>query len=196
MTHIFNVTKTFEKLPVAHCQFQDTNADGTPGQCAALHGYDRSVTIEISAWNLDPYGWVFPFGAFKDIRKWLEFYFDHTSVFPANDPRLPAIEQAIQSGIIATAKILPYGVSMEMSALFLYEQANAYVYEKSGYRAAITSIEFREHSSNSGTLKVDLQTSIDNAKRNLELGNPQLVTQDVWDFESPVAAVKRIIHGI
>lgn len=190
MSHLFTVTKTFEKLPVAHCQFQDVKADGSPGECAALHGYDRSVTITIAAKQLDLHGWVFPFGAFKSIRKWLEFYFDHTSVFPASDPRMDAILAARDSGIIGTARILPYGVSMEMSALFLFEQANRYVYEQSGGRCAIVDIEFREHSGNAGQLKIDFDKSFALASA---FAGPQLVEDSTWAFELPELAVLRIL---
>lgn len=190
MNHLFSVTKTFENLPVAHCQFQDINDDGTPGACSALHGYDRSVTIEISADQLDEYGWVFPFGAFKKVRNWLEFYFDHTSVFPANDPRLDAIRVGIDSGFVGTARILPYGVSMEMSSLFLFEQANRYIYEASGERACITKIEFREHQKNAGHLVINYNDSIMMAR---DFKGEQLVMKPEWEFEWPATAINRIL---
>jgi 6-pyruvoyl-tetrahydropterin synthase len=193
MGHLYSVTKSFDGLPTAHCQFQDICEDGSPGACAALHGYDRIVTIKVSAGELDEYGWVFPFGAFKNIRSWLEYYFDHTSVFPANDPRLDSIKEARESGIIGTARLLPYGVSMEMSALFLYEHANRYVYEQSGGRAAITHIEFREHHKNAGEINVDYLTSMANAR--LMEGWPQLVKQSDWKFVSPKIASERILEA-
>lgn len=191
MNHLFSVTKTFENLPVAHCQFQDVREDGSPGDCAALHGYDRSVTIEVSSAQLDEHGWVFPFGAFKQIKQWLEFYFDHTSVFPASDPRMKDIKKAIAAGILGTGRILPYGVSMEMSALFLYEQANRYIFESSDKRACITNIEFREHQKNAGNIRIDYDKSMANAK--LTKGAPQLVMESEWKFETPNIAVPRIL---
>lgn len=194
MSHLFQVTKSFDGLPTAHCQFQDVHEDGSPGSCAALHGYDRIVTIKVASAELDEFGWVFPFGAFKKIRNWLEFYFDHTSVFPANDPRMSAILAAKESGIIGTARILPYGVSMEMSALFLYEMANRYVYESSDGRACITHIEFREHHKNAGEINIDYDTSMNNAK--LSEGLPQLVTRDTWNFEYPALASERILDVV
>lgn len=191
--HQFTVIKTFEKLPVAHCQFQDKLEDGSPGICSSLHGYSRSVIITIAAKELDPYGWVFPFGAFKAIRSWLEFYFDHTSIFPANDPRMDAILSARASGITGETRLLPYGVSMEMSSLFLYENANHYVYEQSDGRAAITKIEFREHSSNAGDLSINLDRSIQNAMRSIVNKAPQLVKNEIWEFEAPSSAIARIL---
>lgn len=189
---MFTVTKSFHKLPTAHCQFQDVCEDGSPGSCASIHGYDRSVEIKIGCSELDVYGWVYPFGHFKKIREWLEFYFDHTSVFPANDPRLEAIKQAREAGLISTARLLPYGVSMEMSSLFLFEQANGYVYATSGGRCAITDIEFREHDSNAGSFSIDINKSLEIGKRINDSNTSQLVMESDWKFELPADAIKRI----
>jgi len=189
---MFTVTKSFHKLPTAHCQFQDVCEDGSPGQCASLHGYDRSVTIKIGCTELDPYGWVYPFGHFKQIRKWLEYYFDHTSVFPANDPRMVDIKRAIDSGIISTARILPYGVSMEMSALFLFEQVNGYINQTSNGRCGIVDIEFREHDSNAGSLSIPLEKSIKIGSEISMAQLDQLVMKPEWDFEIPQLAIQRI----
>lgn len=187
--HLFSVTKTFEALPVAHCQYQDVNPDGSPGPCAALHGYDRNVSIEVSCAELDEYGWVFPFGAFKQVRAWLEYYFDHTAVFPAADPRMPEIRKAMDAGFI-DARILPYGVSMEMSALFLYENANHYVWENSDGRACITKLEFRENHKNGGHFRIDYSKSMQNA---MNFKGEQLVMKPEWEAEKPSDAIARIM---
>ena len=190
MEHLFSVTKVFENLPVAHCQFQDQNDDGSPGACASLHGYDRSVTLEVTCEELDEYGWVFPFGSFKQVRNWCEYYFDHTAVFPANDPRLDDIKLGIKAGFIGESRILPYGVSMEMSALFLYEQANRYIFDESEGRACITKIEFREHQKNAGHITIDYHRSMENARK---FKGDQLVCDKEWEFETPASAVNRIL---
>lgn len=194
--HIFSVNKSFHKLPTAHCQFQDVNPDGTYGACRSLHGYDRSVNIQVSCAKLDDYGWVYGFGGFKAIRKFLEYYFDHTSVFPANDPRIEAIvaEMNKVDSFLGTARVLPSGVSMEMSALFLFDQANQYIYESSDGRCAITKIEFREHDSNQGQLEIDFAKSYELAQQSHWAANEQLVMKPVWDYESPTDAVKRILN--
>ena len=191
---MFTVTKKLGPFPVAHCQFQDIKEDGSVGNCAALHGYDRSVSFTIGCTETDEYGWVYPFGHFKKIRKFLEYYMDHTSVIPANDDRInsPEFKKMIEPGqLLATARILPYGVSMEMSALFAYEQINGYVYETSGGRCAITHINFMENDINAGQLVVDF-------KRSHQIGcalasKPQLVEKQVWRFEEPRVAIERIL---
>lgn len=191
---MFTVTKKLGPFPVAHCQFQDIKEDGSPGDCSALHGYSRSIIFTIGCTETDEYGWVYPFGHFKKIRRFLEYYFDHTSVFPAQDSRInsPEFKKMMEPGQpLATARILPYGVSMEMSSLFVYEQINGYVYETSGGRCAITHINFMENDINAGQLAVDF-------KRSHQIGcalsnKPQLVEKQMWRFEEPLVATERIL---
>lgn len=189
----FKVTKTFPNLPVAHCQYQDVNEDGSPGACAAFHGYDRSVTVQISADSLDEYGWVFPFGAFKEIRNFLEYYYDHTAVIPASDPRLEAALAAKNAGILGTLRVLPYGVSMEMCSLHLYENIARYVWEQSDGRCFVTRIEFREHEKNSGELELSLEESRKYTLRMVSGDKEQLVMKSVHEAESAPDAVNRIL---
>jgi 6-pyruvoyl-tetrahydropterin synthase len=191
--HLFSVTKTFDRMPRAHAQFQDRCDDGSPGPCANLHGYDLNVNIEVSANQLDQYGWVYPFGHFKKIRNFLEFYCDHTSAVSAEDPRREQIIKSLEAGdsLFGTMRMMPFGVSMEMMSLFLFEQANGYVYQTSEGRCAITKIEFREHAANQGQLVIGFNKSHTLAKAQADTN--QLVCTPIWDFESPASAVNRIL---
>ena len=111
-------TKTFMNLPCGHAQWFDKEPDGSPGECASIHGYDRSVRLTFSG-SVDEHGWIVPFGELAKVKSWLEYYFDHTTVLPADDPRLGSINpEMLQSGgLLHTVRVLPYGVSMEMSSL-------------------------------------------------------------------------------
>ena len=80
-------TKAWHKLPCGHAQWFDKNPDGSSGACANVHGYDRSVKMTFAG-EVDDMGWIVPFGDLKSVKKFLEYYFDHTTVIPANDPRL------------------------------------------------------------------------------------------------------------
>lgn len=194
MNHLFSVTKSFDRLPRAHAQFQDCNADGSPGPCANLHGYDLKVNIEVSAIELDQYGWVYGFGNFKKIRQFLEYYCDHTSAISAEDPRRKQVLADLSTGtsLFGTIRMMPYGVSMEMNSLFLFEQAAGYIYKSSEGRCAITKIEFREHEANQGQLVIDFQKSLSIGASLQDA--PQLVIKPIWDFERPADAVKRILQ--
>ena len=50
-------TKVYKNLPCGHAQHFDTNDDGTPGHCAQVHGYDRSVEFTFAG-DVDEHGWI------------------------------------------------------------------------------------------------------------------------------------------
>lgn len=153
-------TKTFKNLPCAHAQHFDRNSDGSVGQCAAVHGYDREVTITFAG-EVDEHGWVYPFGGLKPVKEWLEWYFDHVTLLPADDPRVTEIPHGMlfNGGLFDKLRVLPYGVSMEMSALFAWEVLNPYIYHTTAGRCYIEKLEFREHERNSAFLEVDEATA-------------------------------------
>lgn len=151
----FVAEKTFPNLPCAHQQWFDKDGSNEQfsGACAKFHGYDRSVKFKIEG-ELDEHGWVFPFGAFKQIRTFLEYYFDHTAVIPADDPRLPAVLEFNKAHKVFDLRVLPYGVSMEMSALFIYEHVQPYVSWVTNERCSIVEVECREHEKNAASLRM------------------------------------------
>lgn len=177
-------TKSFYNLPCAHAQYQDVNDDGSPGSCASLHGYARSVHFTFAG-EVDEKGWVFPFGKLKAVREFLKYYFDHTTVLPADDPRL---HEVIDNPLIQTLRVLPYGVSMEMSSLFIWKRVNAYVYEESDGRVWVEKVECREHTDNSAFIEVDEETAITHAK----YGDPTLPQKSHFEFVAPHDALNRI----
>lgn len=190
-------TKSFMNMPCAHAQFFDKNEDGTPGHCAALHGYDRSFHFVFSG-TVDENGWLIPFGKLKPVKDFLEYYFDHTSVLPANDPRLDLIPDSMTGpgGIINTLRVLPYGVSMEMSSLFVWEYVNEYIDQITNGRVYVSRVEIKEHERNSAFITVDRKTArkdADDVREDLLLkGRPSLPQMQFWDFVMPKAAVLSI----
>lgn len=177
-------TKSFYNLPTAHCQWFDKEPDGSPGDCAALHGYDRSVHLTFAG-EPDEQGWIFPFGDLKEVKEFLEYYFDHTSVFPANDPRLDSIptEMLEPGGILSTIRVLPYGVSMEMSSLFIWEHVNPFIMDKTKGRVWLTRVEVKEHEKNSGFIIASQEDCINNYNDNLfEITLPKTA---LWDYVAP-----------
>lgn len=152
----FQTIKSFPNMPCAHQQWFDTDKTGElfSGDCAKFHGYDRTVTMKIEG-EVDDHGWVFPFGAFKAIRSWLEYYFDHTAVISADDPRLEEVIKFNDQAKIFNLRVLPSGVSMEMSALFIWSMASLYVYAVTEGRCHLVEVECREHEKNASTLKFE-----------------------------------------
>lgn len=184
-------TKLFDRLPVAHCQYFDRDSSGEEfsGACAKLHGYSRSYKFEFSG-TPDENGWIVPFGHLKKVRQFLEYYFDHTAVVPADDPRIEKYKQANEDGLIVL-RILPYGVSMEMSALFVWELTNAYIMETTGARCFVSKVEAREHEPNSAMVEVSYQEALDSYQKlrkcfgDIPAPEVFLVKKPNWEYCSP-----------
>ena len=183
-------TKKYLNLPCAHSQWFDTNPDGTPGHCASIHGYDRSVEFTFAG-EPDEHGWIVAFGPpLKPVKQFLEYYFDHVTVLPADDPRIPSIASAAEpGGPLQELRILPSGVSMEMSSVFIWEHVNAYVQQLTEGRVYVEKVHVWEHERNSGFVEVDEQT----ARRSAEqYSHEMLVENPCWEWESPANLLARI----
>lgn len=187
-------TKVYKNLPCGHAQFFDCEADGSPGECASIHGYDRSVEFTFAG-SVDDMGWIVPFGELKELKTFLEYYFDHVTVLPANDPRLPHLtpELTQTGGLLSRVRILPSGVSMEMSALFIWEHANHYIYKITNGRCYVEQVRVYEHERNDAMVEVDEDTARADAQRKMVLGE-LLPMKSGWAYESPHAAVARLGH--
>jgi len=183
-------TKRYKYLPCGHAQFFDTEADGSPGECASIHGYDREVEFTFAG-DIDDMGWIVPFGELKDIKTFLEYYFDHTTVLPANDPRLNQITDELTKpgGLLGTVRILPYGVSMEMSALFIWQYVNHYIHSITAGRCYVQKVQVFEHDRNSGILEVDRETAFLDASKRV---HDVLPLKQFWELVQPKIAVETV----
>lgn len=193
-------TKAWHKMPCAHAQFQDVSPDGSPGECASWHGYDRSV-VATFAGDIDEYGWVVPFGELRKVRDFIEYYLDHTAVIPANDPRLSDIvefnQKMVESGHpgIFKLRVMPYGVSMEMTSLFLWEHINAYIYAVTEGRCYVEKIECIEHDSNSAWIEVSEDQAILQATESTRFYSEDmdpavlLPKQSTWGYVDPRSVI-------
>lgn len=185
-------TKSWHKLPCAHAQYFDKEADGTPGECASWHGYDRSVTLTFAG-DVDDQGWIVPFGELKSVKKFLEYYFDHTAVIPANDPRKDEILEFNEKMTpkMFQARVLPYGVSMEMSSLFIWEQVNPFIFNVTNGRCYVERVECIEHDSNSAFIEVEE----DVAKRHGEnKRHNSLICKPEWEYNDPSTVLRNIVN--
>jgi 6-pyruvoyl-tetrahydropterin synthase len=186
-------TKRFKYLPCAHAQWFDTEPDGSPGDCASIHGYDREVEFTFAG-EVDQHGWIVPFGELKPVKEFLEYYFDHVTVLPADDPRLNQIGYALREpgNLLGTLRVLPSGVSMEMSSVFIWEHVNHYIYKTTQGRCFVEKVEVFEHDRNAGHVVVDEFTAKTDAQRKITSDSPVLLLQPHWPWESPLAALERL----
>jgi len=186
-------TKVYRNLPCGHAQWFDQKADGTPGHCAQIHGYDRSVEFTFAG-EVDDHGWIVPFGDLKPVKDFLEYYFDHVTVLPADDPRLDSLrtsEHYQYKGLLGTLRVLPSGVSMEMSSLFIWEHVNAYIYQTTSGRCYVERVRVYEHERNDAMVEVDEATAKVDAQRKIPSGN-LLPMKPEWQWEAPKDALKRV----
>lgn len=186
-------TKKFKYLPCGHAQFFDKEPDGSPGECASVHGYDREVELTFAG-DIDQMGWLVGFGELNDVKEFIEYYFDHVTVLPANDPRLNQITEEMMApgGLLGTIRILPAGVSMEMSSLFIWEHVNHYIVNLTNGRCYVKKVHVLEHDRNSGFLEVDRETAIKSANQKNANQDNTLPKKQVWDLETPQDMLKRL----
>lgn len=175
-------TKSYYKLPVAHLQWfsEDDSGAQFSGPCAKWHGYDRTVHFEFSG-TPDDHGWLVGFGDLKQVKAWLEYYFDHTAIAPADDPRMDDIQAASDAGLV-DLRILPYGVSMEMSSLFIWEQVNPFIHKITDGRCWVSRVECCEHDANSGIFEADQSLGLLQGQKNVD---QCLVMKPVWKWVAP-----------
>jgi len=190
-------TKAWHKLPCAHAQHFDKEPDGSPGECASWHGYDRSVVMTFAG-EIDEMGWIVPFGELRDLKRWIEYYFDHTAVVAANDPRLELIKEAnakIENAGPAAMfqlRVLPFGVSMEMSSLFIWHYANPFIMSVTNGRCYVEKVECIEHDSNSAFVEFDKQTAVPQRSRYEDSGEPLLPCREEFLYFPPQQYMKNV----
>lgn len=196
-------TKKYLNLPCGHAQFFDRKEDGSPGHCAAVHGYDRAVEITFSG-QIDENGWIVPFGGLKKVKEFIEYYQDHVTCLPANDPRLDRIiigGHASVGGVLGTLRVLPYGVSMEQTSLFLWEWLSPAITHMTQGRCYISKLQVFEHERNSGFITVDKDTAMKHYKRTKqqakENGCLSVLELDhdfkaIFNYEPPLEALDKL----
>jgi len=186
-------TKVYKNLPCGHAQYFDVKDDGTPGHCAQVHGYDRSVEFTFAG-EPDEHGWIVPFGKLKDVKDFLEYYFDHVTVLPADDPRIGTIPDAMvdNGGLLGTLRVLPSGVSMEMSSVFIWEHVNHYIYKITNGRCYVERVRVYEHERNDAMCEVDEATAKQDAQKKESNLATLLEQKPRWDWEAPADLMKRI----
>jgi 6-pyruvoyl-tetrahydropterin synthase len=185
-------TKVYKNLPCGHAQHFDMNDDGTPGHCAQVHGYDRSVEFTFAG-EPDKHGWIVPFGGLKPVKEFLEYYFDHVTVLPADDPRIKDIPDTMTDtgGLLGTLRVLPSGVSMEMSSVFIWEHVNHYIYKITQGRCYVERVRVYEHDRNDAMVEVDRKTASTDAQRKMPAGEA-LPLKPRWDWEAPQHVIQRL----
>lgn len=197
---IFKSTKSYFNFPCSHQQWMDYDYTGEPGtgQCAQTHGYSREFHFEFTSTEPDAYGWVVGFGHLKEIKRWLDFMFDHTSLWEAGDPRIEKVK-AINKEMtpnLYNMRILPSGVSMEQTALFMLIHLQKFIVDLTDERCWISKLEVRENEKNSGIIEHSMIDAIvfkRFKKHQIDTGG---VFKDMWVTEYPHIPPLELIEQI
>jgi len=138
-------TKTYMHEAGFTCTFRQWRAHS---HCRFLHGYPLKVKFTFGANELDNNKWVVDFGGLKDLKGWLEQWFDHTTLVAEDDPHLSVMESLASLGIIQM-RVVP-ATGCESFASFIFEYAQQWLIAAGfGPRCFLVSVEVSEHGGNS-----------------------------------------------
>lgn len=137
----FKSTKRFTGFPCTHRQWR------AESHCRFVHGYSREFYFEFAASELTKEGWVVDFGGLKELKKWLEYVFDHTFLVAQDDPELATFQELDKRGAIML-RVLP-NPGMEGTAFYVYQEASRILEKLYGKRAWITKVVVSENEKNS-----------------------------------------------
>lgn len=166
---MFYSTKTFGNDRGLSCVFRQWAADT---HCHLLHGYSLGFKFIFGAERLDHRNWVIDFGkgGFGEIKKWLEYMFDHTLLVSVDDPLRQDLENLGKLGL-ADVRIVE-GSGCEMTAKMVFEKANEIIQRQTKGRCWVVSVEVCEHGSNSAVYvnpdKHDLEQQVERLTKQVE----------------------------
>lgn len=147
----FTVSKTFGHDLGLSCAFRQ---HATDSHCRFLHGYALAFTFKVGSTLLDPNGWCFDFGGFKEIKAILVAHFDHTTAVAQDDPQLRVFERMHDLQMINLLRLPRVGC--EAFARFAHEQVQPLISEASQGRAWLISTTVAEQGANSVTFQPDV----------------------------------------
>ncbi|GAB4017349.1 MAG: 6-carboxytetrahydropterin synthase [Bdellovibrio sp.] len=134
-------TKHFIGYPCTHRQWR------AEGHCRFVHGYSRSFYFEFASHERTKEGWVVDFGGLKEVKNWLDHWFDHTFLASVDDPFMEQFKELDRQGVIQLRVF--ENVGMEGTCKFVYDNINPMIQKLTQNRAWITKIEVRENEKNS-----------------------------------------------
>lgn len=174
---MYTSTKYFKEI--GPCAYRNWKSDT---ECYKLHGYDRSFKFVFGCKNLDKQGFVVDFGGLKEIKRQLEYWFDHTVILQADDPIVGIMRELEKLGHLVV-RTFPL-ISCEGLAEFVGEYVDAMLQETTKGRAWVISCEMIEAEKNSAIYsprenpdRIDFATQVEFAKET-EANSEQLKLGD------------------
>jgi 6-pyruvoyltetrahydropterin/6-carboxytetrahydropterin synthase len=138
----YTSTKFFHEI--GPCAYRNHQSDT---ECYKLHGYDRSFRFTFGCSNLDKQGFVVDFGGLKEVKRQLEYWFDHTVILQADDPMVGTFRALEKLGHLIL-RVFPR-ISCEGLAQYVAEFVDYQLQEKNNGRNWVISCEMIEAEKNS-----------------------------------------------
>ena len=132
-------------IPLGSCAFRQPYAKS---HCKFVHGYRLQAKFWFTSNELDENNWVVDFGGLKELKKQLEFYFDHKTVVWSKDPDIQMFRELEKKGMIELIE-LERGVGIERFAELCCEMADNHVKAITNDRCWCEKVEVWEHEQNS-----------------------------------------------
>ncbi|RPG43646.1 MAG: 6-pyruvoyl tetrahydrobiopterin synthase [Gammaproteobacteria bacterium TMED112] len=137
---MYRVTKNYGHSRGFSCAFRQWSADS---HCKNLHGYSLGFKIVLESPTLDINNWVYDFGNFEFLDKWLSENFDHTLLIAKDDPELHLLKSLNK---VAAKVIVLDKISCEYFAEITFKFIQQSLAELD---VEVVSVEVSEHESNS-----------------------------------------------
>ena len=139
---MYRVTKNYGHDRGFSCAFRQWSADS---HCKNIHGYSLGFKIVLESPTLDINNWVYDFGNFTFLDKWLSENFDHTLLIAKDDPEF----DILMSLNDRAAKIVVLDkVSCESFAEMTYKFIEK---ELASKNIKVVSVDVSEHGSNAAS---------------------------------------------
>lgn len=139
---MYRVTKNYGHNRGFSCAFRQWSANS---HCKNLHGYSLGFKIVLESPTLDINNWVYDFGNFEFLDKWLSENFDHTLLIAKDDPELELLKSLHK---VAAKVIVLDKISCEYFAEITFKFIQQYLAELD---VEVVSVEVSEHESNSAS---------------------------------------------
>lgn len=136
-------TSTKYMHEIGPCAYRNVHSDT---ECYKLHGYDRSFNFVFGAQVLDKQGFVVDFGGLKEIKRRLEYWFDHTVILQADDSMVGTMRELEKMGHCDVRTF--HLVSCEGLAEWVGEYVDDFLFNLDGGRSWVISCEMLEAEKN------------------------------------------------
>ena len=139
---MYRVTKNYGHDRGFSCAFRQWSADS---HCKNIHGYSLGFKIVLESPTLDINNWVYDFGNFTFLDKWLSENFDHTLLIAKDDPEFDLLMSLNDR---AAKIVILEKVSCESFAEMTYRFIEK---ELASKNIKVVSVEVSEHGSNAAS---------------------------------------------